>query len=253
MSDRKEPGTQPRVLIVTGASRGIGAEVAKLAAARGYKVCINYASNAAAAEQVVADIKKARGEAFAFRADTRDAGAIKAMFDETERRYGAVTDLVCNAGVNGGKHAFADLPIETIRELLEINVLGYFICCQEAVRRMARSRGGAGGRIVNLSSVAAVHGSVGERVHYAASKGAVNSMTIGLAKEVAREGIRVNAVSPGLTFTDMNAPGRVEALQGNVPIGRGADPIEVARGILWMLSDEASYVLAANLTISGGR
>jgi NAD(P)-dependent dehydrogenase (short-subunit alcohol dehydrogenase family) len=242
-----------RVLVVTGASRGIGAEVARLAASRGYSVCVNYASNADMADLVVGEIEAAGGEAFPFRANTTDQAAVATMFDETERRYGAVTDLVNNAGTNGGKYAFADLPVDVIRNLLEVNVLGYFICAQEAVRRMALSRGGKGGRIVNLSSVAAVNGSVGERVHYAASKGAVNSMTIGLAKEVARDGIRVNAVSPGLTHTDMNAPGRIEKLKDNVPIGRGADAIEVARGILWMLSDEASYVLAANLAISGGR
>nr|WP_132453873.1 SDR family oxidoreductase [Paraburkholderia sp. BL8N3] len=243
----------PRVLIVTGASRGIGAAVAKEAARRGYRVCVNYVSGEALANGVVADIRAGGGDAFAHRADTSDEAAVRGMFDETTRRYGTVTDLVNNAGVNGGTSRFADLELAVLQRTLAVNVVGYFLCCQEAVRRMSTARGGHGGRIVNVSSVAAVNGSAGERVHYATSKGAVSSMTIGLAKEVAREGIRVNAVSPGLTFTEMNEPGRIDGLAHVVPIGRGAQPEEIASGILWMLSDEAGYVLSANLVISGGR
>lgn len=243
----------PRTLIVTGGSRGIGAAVSRGAARRGYRVCINYLSGAEAAERLADEIVSAGAEAFAWQADTTEEAAVAAMFDEVARRYGPVTDLVNNAGVSGGEARVADLDISVLQQTLAINVVGYFLCCREAVRRMSTQRGGAGGNIVNVSSVAATNGSSGRRVHYAASKGAVNSLTVGLAKEVAREGIRVNAVSPGLVFTDFNEPGRIERLQDEVPIGRGASPEEVANAILWLLNDEAKYVLSANLLVSGGR
>ncbi|TDV35551.1 NAD(P)-dependent dehydrogenase (short-subunit alcohol dehydrogenase family) [Paraburkholderia caballeronis] len=242
-----------RTLIVTGGSRGIGAAVAQGAARRGYRVCVNYLSDAHTAQRVVDEIVSSGGDAFAWQANTADETAIAAMFDETARRYGPVTDLVNNAGVSGGSTRVAELDVAVLNQTFAVNVIGYFLCCREAVRRMSTQRGGAGGRIVNVSSVAATNGSAGRRVHYAASKGAINSMTVGLAHEVAREGIRVNAVSPGLVFTDFNEPGRVERLQDDVPIGRGASPDEIADAILWMLGDEAGYVLGTNLIVSGGR
>jgi NAD(P)-dependent dehydrogenase (short-subunit alcohol dehydrogenase family) len=258
MSTNSHPATSSsrasgRALIVTGGSRGIGAAVARGAARDGYRVCINYRSGEEAAERLVDDIVSAGGDAFAWRADTSDERAVVAMFDEVARRYGCVTDLVNNAGVSGGSTRLADLDATVLQRTLAVNVMGYFLCCREAVRRMSTARGGAGGRIVNVSSVAATHGSAGRRVHYAASKGAVDTLTIGLAKEVAREGIRVNAVSPGLVFTDFNESGRVERLADEVPIGRGASPEEIANSILWLLNDDAGYVLGANLVVSGGR
>jgi len=242
-----------RTLIVTGGSRGIGAAVSRGAARRGYRVCINYLHGADAAKQLVDEIVSFGGDAFAWQADTADERAVSAMFDEVARRYGPVTDLVNNAGVSGGSARVAELDVAVLQQTLAVNVVGYFLCCREAVRHMSTARGGWGGRIVNVSSVAAAHGSAGRRVHYAASKGAVNSLTVGLAHEVAREGIRVNAVSPGLVFTDFNEPGRVERLQADVPIGRGAAPDEIANTILWLLGEEAGYVLGANLPVSGGR
>ncbi|QIE56500.1 SDR family oxidoreductase [Pikeienuella piscinae] len=242
-----------RTVIITGASRGIGAATARLAAARGYRVCVNYSSDAAGAASVVDDIRKGGGGALAFRADTSDEAAVVSMFDEASARLGPVTDLVNNAGQSGGTTRLEDLDAATLRRIFEVNVIGYFLCCREAVRRMSTRNGGEGGRIVNVSSVAAVNGSAGERIHYAATKGAVNSMGVGLAKEVAREGIRVNTFSPGLTWTSMNPPGRLEKLESAVPACRAAQPEEMARGVLWLLSDEADYVLGANLVMSGGR
>lgn len=241
------------VLIITGASRGIGAETAILAAARGYRVCVNYARDADGASHVVDTIVAAGGTAVAVQADTADEAAVAALFEETDRRLGRVTALVNNAGVFGGPTRVADLDVAELRRLLDVNVVGYFLCCREAVRRMSTRTGGAGGRIVNVSSVAATRGSPNERVHYAASKGAVNSLTIGLALEVAREGIRVNTLTPGLTFTALHPPGRVEGLESAVPLGRAAQPEEIAGGILWLLSAEAAYMVGANLVMSGGR
>lgn len=246
------PGAR-RTLIVTGGSRGIGAAVSRGAARSGYRVCINYRNGVEAAERLADEIVSSGGDAFAWQADTSDERAVVAMFDEVARRYGPLTDLVNNAGVSGGSTRLADLDVSALQETLAVNVMGYFLCCREAVRCMSTARGGAGGRIVNVSSVAATHGSAGRRVHYAASKGAVNSLTIGLAKEVAREGIRVNAVSPGLVYTDFNEPGRIERLADEVPIGRGGSPEEIANAILWLLNDDAGYVLSANLVVSGGR
>ncbi len=240
-------------LLVTGASRGIGAATARLAAARGWRVVLGYEQRAAAAEAVVAEIIAAGGEAIAVQADTSREAEVVRLFDTAAARFGRVDALVNNAGINGGPAPLMDLPAEELRRMLEVNLLGPMLCAREAVRRMARSRGGAGGVIVNLASVAAVNGSAGERVHYAASKGGIVSFTIGLAKEVAREGIRVNAVSPGLTETEMNPPERLARLVDNVPLGRVAEPEEVARVILFLLSGEASYVLGTNITVSGGR
>lgn len=242
-----------RVLIVTGASRGIGAEVARQAGRRGYAVCVNYSQDAEGAAAVVHEIESEGGRALAFQADTADEDAVAAMFAHVDHAFGPVTDLVNNAGLMGGSYHVADLDIAVLRRLMDVNVIGYFLCCREAIRRMSTARGGKGGRIVNVSSIAAVNGSVGERVHYAASKGAVNSMTIGLSREVAREGINVNTFSPGLTRTSMNPPGRVDRLENTIPIGRAGTAEEMARGILWLLSDDAAYAVGANLVLSGGR
>lgn len=242
-----------RVLLITGASRGIGAATAKLAGSIGYRVCVNYAQNTLAAQSVVAEITSSGGEAIALRADTSSENDVATMFAHIAERLGPVTDLVNNAGIVGGPARFEDLEIDELRRLLDVNVLGYMLCCREAIRQMSVRNGGQGGRIVNVSSVAAINGSSGERVHYAASKGAINSFTTGLAKEVARDGIRVNAFSPGITVTDMNPIDRLERLAPQVPIGRAAQAEEMARGILWLLSDDASYCLAANLVMSGGR
>jgi len=241
------------VLVITGASRGIGAATARLAAARGWRVLGTYLERREPAEAVAEDIRAAGGEAAMIQADTAIEADVTRIFDEAERRFGPVTGLVNNAGINGGPTTVADLSTEELRRLVDTNVIGAFLAAREAVRRMATDRGGRGGAIVNLGSVAAVRGSPGERVHYAASKGAVVSMTIGLAHEVARLGIRVNAVSPGLTETEMNPAARLARLVPTVPIGRVADPEEVARVILFLLSEEASYVLGVNVTVSGGR
>lgn len=240
-------------LLITGASRGIGAATARLAARRGWRVVLGYEQRAAAAETVARAIIAEGGEAIAVQADTSREMDVARLFDTAADRFGRVDALVNNAGINGGPAPLAELPEQELRRMLEVNLLGPMLCAREAVRRMARGRGGAGGVIVNLASVAAVHGSAGERVHYAASKGGIVSFTIGLAKEVAREGIRVNSVSPGLTETEMNPPERLARLVDNVPIGRVAATEEVARVILFLLSDEASYVLGTNITVSGGR
>ena len=243
----------PELLIVTGGSRGIGAATARLGSERGWKVVISYLERREAAETVVAGITRAGGEAVAVQADTAVEADVIRLFDTAVDRFGPVGAVVNNAGMNGGPSTVADLPVAELRRLLDINVVGAFLVAAEAVRRMATNRGGEGGAIVNLGSVAAVRGSPGERVHYAASKGAIVSMTVGLAQEVARSGIRVNCVSPGLTETEMNPPERLGRLVPTVPIGRVADPEEIARAILFLLSPEASYILGVNLTVSGGR
>lgn len=242
-----------KVLMVTGSSRGIGACVAKLAARRGYCVCVNYQNSGDAAEAVVAEIGEAGGEAFAFRADTADADAVRTMFQAARDAFGRVDALVNNAGLYGEQRAVEDLSAAEIRRLLDINVLGYFLCAGEAVRHMAPRHGGRGGRIVNVSSIAGQNGGSDGRVLYAASKGAVDTFSAGLAKEVARDGITVNTFAPGLTDTAFNPPGRVDSLAATVPLGRVGQPDEMAAGILWLLSDEASYCTAATLKMSGGR
>ncbi|HEX2113564.1 MAG TPA: SDR family oxidoreductase [Alphaproteobacteria bacterium] len=240
-------------IVITGASRGIGAQSAILAAKQGYAVCVNYLRSAAAANRVVEVIRTEGGEAFAFQADCRDEEAVRAMFDAVVARYGAVTALVNNAGILGGRARLADLDIGALRSVVDTNLVGTIICAREAVRRMSRLRGGKGGAIVNVSSVAARHGGPGGGIHYAATKGAVDVFTTGLAKEVMPEGIRVNAVSPGVTLTDMTPPAQVQQAVASVPIGRAADPIEIAQAILWLISPAASYVVGANLLVAGGR
>lgn len=244
-------------ILITGSSRGIGAATARLAGARGYEVCVNYRDNAAAAEAVVADIERAGGRAIAVKADVSSEADILAMFSRLDAELAPLAALVNNTGVLETQMRFESLTAERIDRILATNVRGPFLCCREALRRMSTKHGGAGGGIVNVSSAAARLGSPGEYVDYAASKGALETMTLGLAKEVAEEGIRVNAVRPGHIYTDIHAsggePGRVDRVKALVPMRRGGQPEEVAAAILWLLSDEASFVTGTILDVTGGR
>ncbi|QBD79846.1 SDR family oxidoreductase [Ktedonosporobacter rubrisoli] len=244
-------------IIVTGGSRGIGAATSLLAAERGYAVCINYTSNSERAEQVVASIRSKGGKASAVQADVSDEAAVQSLFETAERELGPLTALVNNAGTTGKIGRLLDLDTKILRSVLDVNILGTILCARQAVRRMSTARGGQGGAIVNVSSRAAQLGSPNEYVHYAASKAAVETFTIGMAKEVATEGIRINCVSPGLVETEIHAAGgdagRVQRIAGNVPLQRGGQPEEIAKAILWLLSDEASYCVGSILVVSGGR
>ncbi len=247
----------PAVAIVTGGSRGIGAATAKLLAARGVRVCFSYRDNRAAADAVLAEIAAAGGTAIAVCADVGVEGDVMRLFRETDVALGRVTMLVNNAGVVAPAQRVDEYDLERLTRMFQVNVIGSFLCAREAVRRMSTRHGGSGGVIVNVSSVASRLGSPNEYVDYAASKGAIDSMTVGLAKEVATEGIRVNAVRPGLTYTDIHAsggePGRVDRLKDAIPMKRGGTALEVAQAIAWVLSAEASYVTGAILDVGGGR
>jgi len=246
----------PRVAVVTGGSRGIGAATAPLLAAAGWDVCLSYRTAAADAENVVAACTATRRSAVAVRADISVEQDVLHLFAAADE-LGPLGVLVNNAGITGPKARVDELTIERLERLVAVNVVGAFLCVREAVRRMSTAHGGSGGAIVNVSSAAARLGSAGEYVDYAATKGAVDAMTLGLAREVAREGVRVNAVRPGLINTDIHAsggqPDRVEAKRDTVPLGRGGEAIEVAQAIAWLCSDEASYVTGALLDVSGGR
>jgi NAD(P)-dependent dehydrogenase (short-subunit alcohol dehydrogenase family) len=243
-------------LIITGASRGIGAAVARLAAKQ-HSVVVNCVRDEAAASEVVRQITSAGGRAVAIRADVSVEQDVMRLFEEAEKNFGPVRALVNNAGITGGFSRIEALTSETLSRVFAVNVTGTILCSREAVRRMSTRNGGNGGAIVNVSSQAAEIGGAGEWVHYAASKGAVNSFTIGLAREVAMEGIRVNAVSPGLISTELHAaagaPGRLEQMTPTIPMRRAGTPEEVAEGIVWLLSPAASYVTGVILSISGGR
>jgi NAD(P)-dependent dehydrogenase (short-subunit alcohol dehydrogenase family) len=247
----------PGVLVVTGASRGIGAATARLASTRGYDVCVNYHSDRGAAETVVSEIIDNGRRAIAVQADVAVEADVVRLFETCDRELGRVTALVNNAGILDLQSRVEAMTAARIERVFAVNVTGSLVCAREAIRRMSPRHGGKGGAIVNISSGAARWGSPGEYVDYAASKGAVDSMTFGLARELAEEGIRVNAVRPGFTYTDIHAlggePGRVDRVKSQVPMQRGAQPEEVARAILWLLSDEASYSTGAILDVTGGK
>ena len=244
-----------KVLVVTGGSRGIGAAVAKLAGASGYLVAVGYNRDVSAAQRVAVEIGP--GRAIAVQACVSEEQDILRLFDTAAREFGPVTALANCAGISGGLARFADTAAAAMREVFEINVIGSLLCAREAVRRMSTVRGGAGGAIVNITSQAAKIGGAGEWIHYAASKGAIDTFTRGLAREVATEGIRVNAVSPGLIDTDFHAsagaPDRVAKMRSMIPMQREGTADEVAEAVLWLLSDKASYVTGTILEVAGGR
>lgn len=245
------------VLVVTGASRGIGAACARLGGQRGYKVCVNYNRNPDKAEAVVADIREAGGEAIAVQADVSNEADVVRLFETVDRELGPVTALANNAGIILPHGRVADCSGEDLERLWRINISGQILCAREAVKRMSTAFGGKGGAIVNTSSVHSRIGAPALFVSYAASKGAIDTFTHGLAQEVIGEGIRVNAVRPGIIDTDMHAsggfPDRAKTVGATVPIGRAGTPEEVARTILWLLSDEASYLADAIVDVGGGR
>ncbi len=246
-----------KVLLVTGAGRGIGAATARLAAERGYAVCVNYLHNRDAALAVVADIERGGGQAIAVAADVSAEAEVTRLYETIDRQLGRLDALVNNAGMLERQTQVRMIDAARLQRVFATNVIGSFLCAREAVRRMSRNSGGNGGAIVNLSSLAARTGSPNEYVDYAASKGAIDSFTRGLAAEVAEQGIRVNAVRPGFIHTDMHAsggePDRIERVKAFVPLKRGGRPEEVAQAILWLLSDEASYTTGAFIDVAGGR
>lgn len=249
--------SEEKILLVTGGSRGIGAATARAAGREGYCVIVNYVSDEKAAHQVVTDIDKANGKAEAIKADMGQEKDISQLFETIQKKFGRLTHLVNNAGIIGRASSLVDADPATLRTVIDVNVTGAILVAREAIKQMSTTRGGKGGAIVNLSSMAASLGAPGEYTWYAASKGAIDSLTIGLAREVAKEGIRVNAVSPGLIATDIHAaggqPDRLDRLAHLTPIGRAGTAEEVANAIMWLLSDQASYVTGANVRVSGGR
>ena len=246
-----------KIALITGASRGIGAATAVLAACQGWAVAVNYQGNQAAAESVVQQIRAAGGTALAVQADVADEAQVLAMFATVDAQLGRITALVNNAGVVDVPARVEEMSTARLRRMFEINVIGSFVCAREAVRRMSTRHGGAGGSIVNVSSAAARLGAAGQYVDYAAAKGAIDTMTLGLAREVAAEGIRVNAVRPGLIETDIHAsgglPDRVRDLAHQVPMQRGGTAEEVAEAIVWLMSDASPYTTMSLLEVSGGR
>ncbi len=245
------------VMIVTGGGRGIGAATARLAAHRGYAVCVNYVRNPGAAHDVIDAIRDSGGRAIAVQADVAIEADVLRLFEETTRQFGRLTALVNNAGILEHHARLDEMDGARFERVFATNITGAFLCAREAVRRMSSRHGGRGGAIVNVSSMAARLGAPGEYVDYAASKGAMDSLTIGLAREVAEEGIRVNAVRPGVIYTDIHASGgeagRVDRVKSTVPMKRGGQPEEVARAILWLASDDASYSTGTFIDVSGGR
>ncbi|MBC7200131.1 MAG: SDR family oxidoreductase [Pseudomonas balearica] len=246
-----------KVMLITGASRGIGAATAQLAARRGYAVCLNYRQRADAAEQLAQRIRQAGGRAITVAADVADEKQVAALFAAIDREFGRLDVLVNNAGMLERQMRLEEMDAGRLQRVFATNVLGSFLCAREAIKRMSTAHGGRGGAIVNLSSVAARLGAPNEYIDYAAAKAAIDAMTIGLAKEVAAEGIRVNAVRPGVVYTDIHAsggePDRVERVRASVPMARGGQPAEIAEAVLWLASDQASYTSGALLDVAGGR
>ena len=248
---------QRKVLLVTGGGRGIGAATARLAALQGWTVAVNYTANSLAADEVVRQIRAGGGSAMAVQADVAMEAQVMTMFERIDAKFGPITGLVNNAGVVDVSARLDEMDMARWRRMFDINVMGTLLCAREAVRRMSTRHGGSGGAIVNVSSAASRLGSPGQYVDYAAAKGAIDAFTIGLAKEVAGEGIRVNAVRPGLIETEIHAsgglPNRVNELKHQVPMQRGGTADEVAQAIVWLLSDAASYTTMSLLDVSGGR
>ncbi|HAQ73069.1 SDR family oxidoreductase [Stutzerimonas nitrititolerans] len=246
-----------RVMLITGASRGIGAATARLAAAEGYALCLNFHHRADAAQQLLEELKSTGTQAIAVAADVADETQVARLFATIDEQFGRLDVLVNNAGMLERQMRLDEMDAARLMRVFAVNVTGSFLCAREAVKRMSTRHGGKGGSIVNVSSIAAKLGAPNEYIDYAAAKGAIDSMTLGLAKEVAAEGIRVNAVRPGVIRTEIHAsggePGRVERVRASVPMGRGGEAEEVAEAILWLAGEKASYTSGALLDVSGGR
>lgn len=249
--------TQVPLILITGGSRGVGAATARLAAAQGYDVAISFISHEAAAQAVVADVEAQGRRALAVRADSADPDQVEHLFSEIDRAFGRIDVLVNNAAMLALQSRIENLDFARMQRIFAVNAIGPILCAQQAVRRMSTRYNGTGGAVINVSSAAARLGSPNEYVDYAASKGAVETFTTGFAKEVARDGIRVNCVRPGHIYTDMHAsggePGRVDRVKDSIPMGRGGQPEEVARAILWLASAEASFITGTFLDVTGGK
>lgn len=245
-----------KIAIITGASRGIGAETAKLFARNGYSICINHLSNDTAAENVKNDILQTGGRCITVKADISNAQDVKRLFETVDEQLGPVSILVNNAGILKTQCRFENITEERFNQILQTNVIGSFLCCKEAIKRMSNKQGGSGGVIINVSSGAAKSGSPNEYIDYPASKGAIDTLTRGLALEVAAEGIRVNAVRPGMIYTEMHAsggePDRVDRLKSKIPLQRGGQPEEIAEAILWLASEKSAYMTGSFLDLTGG-
>jgi NAD(P)-dependent dehydrogenase (short-subunit alcohol dehydrogenase family) len=249
--------SQAPLILITGGSRGVGAATARLAAARGYDVAISYVSREADAQAVMADVEAAGRRGLAVRADNADPEQVAQLFAAIDRTFGRIDVLVNNAAMLAQQSRLEDLGFERMQRIFAVNAIGPMLCAQQAVQRMSHRYNKRGGSVINVSSASARLGSPGEYVDYAASKGALETFTIGFAKEVARDGIRVNCIRPGHIYTEMHAsggePGRVDRVKETIPMGRGGQPEEVARAILWLASDEASFVTGTFLDVTGGK